>query len=543
MPSSHPENPSMSCSTTPAAMLRGTIAWLGALAVATAVLAALAAAAARGADADFDDLPLAPESYWNGSDLSGTPEQWSDPWNPPNTMTVYRGGFQSGDVFLENLYNATYPTWSGFALSNTTDTTTPGFVNQYSAITGTGAGPGADNYAVGFSSAGEELGSPPSRLWLTQPDRRFASVKLTNTTYAALSMLNGDQFAKKFGGPTGDDPDWFLLTIRGFDALGAALPDAIEFYLADYRFTDNQQDYIVRDWIEVDLGPLAAARALEFELTSSDVGFWGMNTPAYFALDELRLEPVPPAVLQWSGGAQGAWGEANWYDGTSLVAPEGGEAMRVVSESPARVVVADEFVDEQAAASLDILGAGAAVEIAADGALGVDGVVHVAEGGLLQVDGWLEAGEVHVAGADAGVGAAAPQLTGVGTIQARRVVIGGVLAPGAGFSGAIGGATLPWTGATAPRSGPAHTVPEPPIVWLLIPAALLARVARRLRAGPVAQIEAFGARRFVRGLRRSERRPPAECEVVSAGGASRVDSTNGAAWPSLRTGGYRIMGG
>jgi hypothetical protein len=31
----------------------------------------------------------------------------------------------------------------------------------------------------------------------------------TNTTYAALSMLSGDSFAKKFGGASGDDPDWF----------------------------------------------------------------------------------------------------------------------------------------------------------------------------------------------------------------------------------------------------------------------------------------------------------------------------------------------
>ena len=33
-------------------------------------------------------------------------------------------------------------------------------------------------------------------------------------------MIYGDQFAKKFGGADGSEPDWFLLTISGQDALG-----------------------------------------------------------------------------------------------------------------------------------------------------------------------------------------------------------------------------------------------------------------------------------------------------------------------------------
>ena len=40
---------------------------------------------------------------------------------------------------------------------------------------------------------------------------------LTNATYAALSMQNGDSFAKKFGGTTGNDADLFGVTLRGFD--------------------------------------------------------------------------------------------------------------------------------------------------------------------------------------------------------------------------------------------------------------------------------------------------------------------------------------
>ena len=37
----------------------------------------------------------------------------------------------------------------------------------------------------------------------------------TNTTYTALSMLNGDGFAKQFGGASGTDADWYNITIEG----------------------------------------------------------------------------------------------------------------------------------------------------------------------------------------------------------------------------------------------------------------------------------------------------------------------------------------
>ncbi|HKL40270.1 MAG TPA: DUF4465 domain-containing protein, partial [Cryomorphaceae bacterium] len=61
----------------------------------------------------------------------------------------------------------------------------------------------------------------------------------------------------------------------------------VEFYLADYTFSDNSQDYIVDEWTYVDLTSLGDADSLSFTLTSSDVGEFGMNTPAYFCIDDL----------------------------------------------------------------------------------------------------------------------------------------------------------------------------------------------------------------------------------------------------------------
>ncbi len=97
-----------------------------------------------------------------------------------------------------------------------------------------------------------------------------------------------------FGGPDGTDPDWFLLTVQGWDESDQLLGE-VEFYLADYRFEDSSLDYVVDEWAEVDISSLKDAASLSFKLTSSDVGQFGMNTPAYFAVDNLVLarERVP----------------------------------------------------------------------------------------------------------------------------------------------------------------------------------------------------------------------------------------------------------
>lgn len=211
---------------------------------------------------DIEDLVLEAESFWNGSDGSG--------------------GFTSDGVHFNNLFDDTFgPYWEGFALSNVADNTTPGPDNQYSAITGGGAA-GSSNYVVGYVGF---LGTVPT---VTIPeDGNLSGLYVTNATYAYFSMRDGDPFAKQFGGPDGTEPDWFLLTITGKDADGATIGE-VEFYLADFRSDDSAQDYIVSEWTWVDLTSVSAARTLEFALTSSDVGDFGMNTPAYFALDEFE---------------------------------------------------------------------------------------------------------------------------------------------------------------------------------------------------------------------------------------------------------------
>ena len=240
---------------------------------------AFAIASVAGADiANFDDLSLAPESYWNGSDGSG--------------------GFASGSAYFNNDYNSTYDSWDGFSYSNITDTTSSGWTAQYNAITGVGQG-GSANYAIGFDPVAAGFGTELPMMTVDSA-RTVEGFYVTNNNYAYYSMLNGDAIAKKFGGGSGDDEDWFLLTITGKDA-GGVLAGTVDFYLADYRFADNSQDYIVDTWEYVDLISLGAVKSLEFSLNSSDASEWGMNTPAYFAMDTVVPEPATMALLGFGG--------------------------------------------------------------------------------------------------------------------------------------------------------------------------------------------------------------------------------------------------
>ena len=79
------------------------------------------------------------------------------------------------------------------------------------------------------------------------------------------------------------------MLIRGIDVSGNYVNSTVEFYLADYRYADNSLDYLVDEWTWVDLSGLGAIAQLEFSLEGSDMGMFGLNTPAYFAMDNLTL--------------------------------------------------------------------------------------------------------------------------------------------------------------------------------------------------------------------------------------------------------------
>jgi hypothetical protein len=229
----------------------------GILAVATLLLAG---ASAQAATIDFEDNSLAPDSYYD----------------PQAAVT-----WSSGGAELNHDWNYGC-CWSGFTYSNKSDTTTAGFTNDRSAITGDGVGAGQDNYAIGYTGSNDatlSFGSAQTVL----------GGYFTNATYTYLAMAYGDDgnetpFVK---GPF-EEGDFLQLTITGLGAGGESL-GSLDFLLADGA-------NVLDTWTWFDTSGLGEVHGLDFALSSSDNGLYGMNTPAYFAMDNLSIVPLPAGV-------------------------------------------------------------------------------------------------------------------------------------------------------------------------------------------------------------------------------------------------------
>ena len=262
-------------------MKRITIKWWPPVVV-MAISALFWSGAVRAEESGFEELSLAGETEWNGSER----------WNGNNDHQD--GTFTSEAATFNNHYDQDYdfPYWDCWAYSRRTDPATTGPAGQYTAMPGCGAG-GSRNYGVAYLGF---YGRTPTITFAE--DKTVQGACFTNNAYAYHSMETGDDYAKRFGGPTDDDKDWFLLTITGKDE-NDDVTGTVEFYLADYRFQDNTEDYIVDEWTWVGLTSLGdEVRKLEFALSSSDNDpIWGMNTPAYFAMDGLVAVAEPSTIL------------------------------------------------------------------------------------------------------------------------------------------------------------------------------------------------------------------------------------------------------
>ena len=202
----------------------------------------------------FDDNPLAADSYFD-----------------PQASTT----FSSGGVSFQHAWNYGC-CWGNFTYSNRTDTTTAGYTNDRSAITGGGAS-GSSNYGISYN-VGAWIDFGQATL--------LGTIDVTNTTYAYLSMLNGDSFAKQF-----EAGDYFRVTVNGLDASGNTI-GGVQFSLAEGT-------NILNSWLSVDLASLGTVHGVSFNYSSTDIGTYGINTPTYFAIDNINYQTVPVPAAAW----------------------------------------------------------------------------------------------------------------------------------------------------------------------------------------------------------------------------------------------------
>ncbi len=206
---------------------------------------------------DFENLNLPDTGFWNGADNSG---------------------FYGNDILsFENYCNTQYNYWSGFSYSNWTDTYNQSLDNQWSTYVGQAYSGNVFGLAYVPIDCNNNYQNIPINLSFINPVE-IKNIKLSNSTYTALTILNGDAICSAFS-----EGDYFFVKITSY-YLGLET-GADTLYLADYR---NGQNIIINTWTEVDLTNLGTVDSLHFNLFSSDTGIYGMNTPAYFCLDDVE---------------------------------------------------------------------------------------------------------------------------------------------------------------------------------------------------------------------------------------------------------------
>lgn len=221
--------------------------------------------------ATFEDVALNSQGIWQGEE--GENEMFSGGW------------------LFTNYYSSYF--WGGFTASNHTDLNQSGLNAQYTSAAGTGYD-GSAQYAVAYT-----YGSQTDVYASDGSAQTVTGCYVTNNLWAYQNMLYGDATATAFGGPSGNDPDWFKLTATGKNANGQTVGTA-DFYLADYRFSNNNEDYVLNTWEWFDLSVLGEVATISFSLSSSKNDSYGMVTPAYFCMDDFNgvAPEVPNGIVE-----------------------------------------------------------------------------------------------------------------------------------------------------------------------------------------------------------------------------------------------------
>ena len=186
--------------------------------------------------------------------------------------------------------------WAGFAFSAVSNVVANSYTNQYAAAQGF-----PRTYAVGYHDYYNDV-APEIAFALPVAPK---SVRLNNTTYAALTIRDGDDYG--YSQPFGSN-DTFILTLTAYDRDGKAVA-ATNHTLADYR---DGKTFVQTNWSTLDLaGMPPTVAALVGTLATTDVGFYGPNTPTYFALADFTyaysdgsdgIAATNPAILCWADG-------------------------------------------------------------------------------------------------------------------------------------------------------------------------------------------------------------------------------------------------
>lgn len=200
-------------------------------------------------------------------------------WNGSNGKTQYAtpdsifAARLSMDIGWDTAWGGYWKNQWAFSRKNVTTVEPSDYSKHlYAAKPGKGAEEQGEVYAIGTQNT-----------YLLNPDPLNQFIDgffITNTTFAYNSMALGDDFAKKF---TANDKDSFILKVSVF--LNGELKKTKHVVLADFRSSDTTKHFLLDTWQYVEM--TTESDSIHFEMQSSDVGNFGINTPLYFALDRI----------------------------------------------------------------------------------------------------------------------------------------------------------------------------------------------------------------------------------------------------------------
>ncbi len=171
-----------------------------------------------------------------------------------------------------NSYNG--GSWEGFTLSKVAADT----LNQFACMAKGGLKGEGTPFVVGFFSSyyNNPAKSEYSNLVAFFGKYEPIEVYICQSAYTYKALTEGYSPARKF---TAEDT--LTLVISAYDE-DKGLTNSVEYYLAvDGKFN--------KGWEKVDLSSLGLCDGLVFSFKSTDTGTSGINTPAYFALDGLKV--------------------------------------------------------------------------------------------------------------------------------------------------------------------------------------------------------------------------------------------------------------
>ena len=221
---------------------------------------------------------------------------WTDPedgfWMGDFSKGLEGSTFVSGSFRFSNFACDTWkgepttPYWGNYAYSQTTTNEFSSYItDQFNNAVGGGAD-GSETFLVAYPQGGT------IDVINNENGAEIPGCYITNDAWVVDAILHGDGMSTEDGTASGTftgnegfkTGDWFLLTITADNG------NSIEYYLADYRSSDEAEHYYVNEWEWIDLSSLGTVKSLSFTMTSSRNSSWGMTTPGYFCIDNLGAE-------------------------------------------------------------------------------------------------------------------------------------------------------------------------------------------------------------------------------------------------------------